>query len=58
MAVETLDTTDLLANNREPKRKFRWILAIDGVDAYTLKTASRPQLTFDETVLDYINTKR
>lgn len=55
---ETLDVTQLLANPYEPKRKFRWILQIDGIDAYTLKTAARPSLTFDETVIDYINTKR
>jgi hypothetical protein len=56
--AETLDVTQLLANPYEPKRKFRWILQIEGIDAYTLKTAARPSLTFDETVMDYINTKR
>jgi hypothetical protein len=55
---ETLDVGQMLANTYEPKRKFRWILQIDGIDAYTLKTAARPQLTFDEVVIDYINTKR
>jgi hypothetical protein len=55
---ETLDTRDLLAIQYEPKRKFRWIMSIDGMDAFTLKTAARPQLTFEETVIDYINTKR
>lgn len=58
MAVETLDTATLLANTYEPKRKFRWILAIDGIDAFTLKTAARPSFTMDETVIDWINTKR
>lgn len=56
--AETLDVNSLLANTYEPLRKFRWVLQIDGVDAYTLKTAARPQLTFDETVIDFINTKR
>ena len=55
---ETLNVTDLLQNPYEPKRKFRWLLQIDGIDAYTLKTAARPSLTFDEQVIDYINTKR
>jgi hypothetical protein len=55
---ETLDVRDLLSNPYEPKRKFRWVLAIDGIDAYTLKTAARPSLTFDETVIDWVNTKR
>ena len=56
--AETLDVNTMLANSYEPKRKFRFILQIDGIDAYTLKTAQRPSFTFDETVIDYINTKR
>lgn len=56
--AETLDTAHLLANSFEPKRKFRWILQIDGVDAFVMKTAARPQKTFEETVIDFINTKR
>lgn len=55
---ETIAVTQLLANNFEPKRKFRWIMAIDGIDAFTLKTAARPSLTFGEVVMDFINTKR
>jgi hypothetical protein len=58
MAAETLDSADLLANTYEPKRKFRWIMGIDGLDAFVLKTAARPQGVFDETVVDWINTKR
>ncbi len=56
--AEILETNTMLANTFEPKRKFRWILEIDGIDAFTLKTAARPQMTFEETVIDYINTKR
>lgn len=42
----------------EPKRKFRWILEIQGLDAYVMKTAARPQATFEETVIDFGNAKR
>lgn len=56
--AEVLEVGQLLANTYEPKRKFRWILQIDGVDAFVLKTAARPQITFEETVIDFINTKR
>lgn len=56
--AEIIDTVYMLANTFEPKRKFRWILQIDGIDAFTLKTAARPQATFEESVIDYINTKR
>ncbi len=53
-----MEVHQLLANNAEPKRKFRWVVSIGGIDAFTLKTAARPQLVFDETVIDYINVKR
>lgn len=56
--AEILETNMMLANAYEPKRKFRWTMEIDGIDAFTLKTGARPQLTFEETVIDYINTKR
>lgn len=56
--AEILETNTLLANQYEPKRKFRWIIDVDGIDAFTLKTGARPQITFEETVIDYINTKR
>jgi len=56
--AEILETNQMLANVYEPKRKFRWTMEIDGIDAFTLKTGARPQMTFEETVIDYINTKR
>jgi len=56
--AEILEVNQMLANSYEPKRKFRWYLQVDGIDAFTLKTAQRPQMTFEETVMDYINTKR
>ena len=56
--AEILDVNTLLANDYEPKRKFRWIFEIAGLDAFTLKTGARPQLTFEETVIDWLNTKR
>lgn len=58
MPAEVLSTAQLLANPYEPKRKFRWFLQIDGIDAFTLKTAARPQATFEETMIDFINAKR
>lgn len=56
--AEILEVNQMLADSFEPKRKFRWIVAINGIDAFTLKTASRPQVTFDETVIDFMNQKR
>jgi len=56
--AERLEIGDMLALDYEPKRKFRWFLEIDGQDAFVMKTAARPQATFEETVIDYINAKR
>ena len=54
----TGDASSMLANKFEPKRKFRWVLEIDGIDAFLCKTASRPQLTFEETKIQWINVER
>lgn len=56
--AEVLDVGSMLANTFEPKRKFRWILEIDGVEAFVMKTAARPQATFEETQIDYMNARR
>jgi hypothetical protein len=56
--AEILENQQMLSDTYEPKRKYRWILAIEGIDAFTAKTASRPQFNFGETWIDYINTKR
>lgn len=56
--AEILSVQQMLADTFEPMRKFRWILSINGIDAFTAKTAARPQLVFDETVIDYGNQKR
>jgi len=55
---EILEVSQMLADSYEPKRKNRWIIAINGIDSFTAKTSSRPQCTFDETVVEHINQKR
>jgi hypothetical protein len=55
---ETLNVSQMLSSKFEPKRKFRWILACEGIDAFLLKTAARPQQNFEEVVIDWINGKR
>ncbi len=56
--VETLDVNTMLANEYEPKRQFRWILSLDGIDAFTTKTAARPKKDHAEIVIDWVNQKR
>jgi len=56
--AETLSVTDMLPNKFEPKRQFRWVFAIEGVDAFLMKTAARPQMTIAEKEIPFINAKR
>lgn len=56
--TETLETNRMLANAYEPKRQFRWILEIDGIDAFTAKTAQRPKKNHEHITIDWINEKR
>ena len=56
--AETLSVQDMLPNKFEPKRKNRWIFALEGVDSFLIKTASRPTMSFDEQTISYMNSKR
>lgn len=57
--AEVLTVDQMLANTAEPKREFRWILALDGIDAFTCVSATRPGGgTFAETEIRYINQRR
>jgi len=56
--AETLSVIDMLPNKFEPKRKFRWVFQIEGIDAFLMKTSARPTVSAEETVLPYINHTR
>lgn len=56
--AETLDVTSMIPNKFEPKRKNRWVLMIEGIDAYIIKTAARPQVTIEEAPIPFINSTR
>jgi hypothetical protein len=56
--AETLDVTSMIPNKFEPKRKNRWVLMIEGIDAYIIKTAARPQITTEEVPVPFINSTR
>jgi hypothetical protein len=56
--AETLSVTDMLPNKFEPKRQFRWVMAIEGIDAFIIKTATRPNISIEEVEIPYINHKR
>jgi len=56
--AETLSVTDMLPNRFEPKRKFRWILAIEGIDSFLVKSTARPQMDMTATEIHWMNTVR
>tara|TARA_B100000287_G_scaffold412262_1_gene442516 strand:- start:531 stop:1019 length:489 start_codon:yes stop_codon:yes gene_type:complete len=56
--AEMIDANDIMFTPFEPKLKNRYIMQIDGIPAYLIKTAARPQITFEEVVLEHMNVKR
>ena len=56
--AETLSVTDMLPNKFEPKRQYRWIMAIEGIDAFLVKDTKRPTFTLASQKIDFINSYR
>jgi hypothetical protein len=54
----TLGVEDMLATKFQPIAKRQFILAIEGIDAFLVKSASRPQITTEEVAIPWINTTR
>jgi len=56
--AELIDPQDIMFTPFEPKVQNRFIMEIDGIPAYMVKTAQRPQIQFDEVVLEHMNVQR
>ena len=56
--AEVLEFNDMFYTNFEPKMKNRYIMEIDGIASYLIKTANRPSIQFEIVTLDHINVKR
>jgi hypothetical protein len=56
--AEVLEFNDMFYTNFEPKMKNRYIMEIDGIASYLIKTANRPSISFEVVTLDHINVKR
>ena len=56
--ADILGTDEIFFKTFEPKTKNRFIMFIDGIESYFVKTANRPQITFEEIELNHINVKR
>ena len=58
MPVTTLPVTDMLPTKWEPLFKNRFVLAIEGIDAYLVKSAARPKYSIEEKEIPWINSTR
>ncbi len=54
----TLDVTEMLPRKFEPIGKRHFVLAIEGVDSFLVKTAARPTITTEEVAINWINSTR
>jgi hypothetical protein len=55
---EILPFDTMFYKNFEPKLGNRFIMEINGIESYIIKTASRPTFTSEVVELDHINVKR
>ena len=53
-----LEPQDIMFRDFEPKLKNRFIMQIDGINAYLIKATKRPSLESDEIMLEHMNTTR
>ena len=56
--AETLSVTDMLPNRFEPKRNYRWVLAIEGIDSFLITKTARPTINISDKKIDFINSYR
>ena len=56
--MATLDPSEIMFTPFEPKTKNRYIMYLEGIPSYLIKTANRPSITFEEVELNHINVKR
>ena len=53
-----LDPNDIFFTPFEPKTANRFVMEIDGIPAFLVKTMQRPSINFETITLDHINVKR
>ena len=56
--AEVLEYDKMFYKNWEPKLANRFIMEIDGIDSYLVKTANRPTVNSEPVEIDHINIKR
>ena len=56
--AELLEPQDIMFTPFEAKLKNRFIMQIDGINAYLIKSMNRPSIESDEVVLEHMNVTR
>ena len=56
--ADLLDPTEIMFTPFEPKTMNRYIMYVEGIPAYLIKTAARPKISFQEVVLEHMNVTR
>ena len=56
--AQTLSVTEMLPAKFTPMMKRSFIFAIEGIDAFLIKTAARPEITTEEITINWINSTR
>ena len=53
-----IDANQAMFTPFEPKLKNRFVLSVDGIPAYLIKTTNRPSISFEEVELNHLNVNR
>lgn len=56
--AQTLSVQEMLPAKFTPMMKRHFVFAIEGIDAFLIKTASRPEITTEEVAISWINSTR
>lgn len=54
----TLDVTEMLPTKFQNLAKRQFVLAMEGIDSFLVKTAARPSITTEEVAINWINSTR
>ena len=58
MGIDFLEPNDIMFKPFEPKLKNRFIMNIQGINAFMVKAMNRPTLNTEEVQLDHMNVRR
>ena len=56
--AQLLDPTEVMFTSFEPKMSNRFIMYVEGIPAYLIKAANRPEITNGKVTIDHINVRR